>query len=353
MTVNARQTLDDHVVQNAEFAFTYSLEEARGNAALDVEGSLSLDLDIINATGSAKHLNNKNSSTIIKQPIGGTAQVNFSEDVEYLVESLNVSYSDAIAENVSNLDDARRLLPLSILDITLSREIRHLDTFLVTKAAAALRLGAATRFKLTDLMGHDVFQTSFPEIKQQISNVQTAFAVAETEFTQAARHLLPGLRDGTIEYNAKTSELRLAVSVFDQRIRIAEQFIAKNDNEACGLQARVASLLADGLESHLTGLKPQSLTAPAAPRRGLSFGSAAINRVKHPLQSKLESPPTPPSLKSTARKSVQLGLRSETATKRWPCRARALPFAFVPGPIFSRKDGAFPRTTPNEAFTEV
>jgi hypothetical protein len=61
--VNAKQTLDDHEVQNAEFTCSYSLDEARNHVALDVEGSLSLDLGIIKAIGSAKYLSNKKSST--------------------------------------------------------------------------------------------------------------------------------------------------------------------------------------------------------------------------------------------------------------------------------------------------
>jgi hypothetical protein len=60
----------------------------------------------------------------------------------------------------------------------------------------------------------DVFN-SFPAIKRQISNIQTAFGAAETEFTQAARRLLPELRDGTTNYNTKMSELQGAVSLFE------------------------------------------------------------------------------------------------------------------------------------------
>jgi hypothetical protein len=61
--VNAKQTLDDNEVQNAEFTCSYSLDEARNHVALDVEGSLSLDLGIIKAIGSAKYLSNKKLST--------------------------------------------------------------------------------------------------------------------------------------------------------------------------------------------------------------------------------------------------------------------------------------------------
>ena len=61
--VNAKQTLDERTVQNADFTSSCSLDEARNHVALDIESSLSLDLGLIKATGSAKYLNNKKSST--------------------------------------------------------------------------------------------------------------------------------------------------------------------------------------------------------------------------------------------------------------------------------------------------
>lgn len=44
--VNAKQELDEQKVQNADYNFSYSLEEALSNSSLNVEGSLSLDLNI-------------------------------------------------------------------------------------------------------------------------------------------------------------------------------------------------------------------------------------------------------------------------------------------------------------------
>ena len=60
--VNAVQKTDDIKVQNAEYRFTYSLDEARNDNSLDVEGSLALDLKMFSAEGSAKYLNEKKSS---------------------------------------------------------------------------------------------------------------------------------------------------------------------------------------------------------------------------------------------------------------------------------------------------
>ncbi|KAJ1323456.1 Down syndrome cell adhesion molecule-like protein 1 [Microdochium nivale] len=52
----------DELIQNADYKFSYSIEEARKNCLLDVEGSLSLDLKILSATGSAKYLSDSKSS---------------------------------------------------------------------------------------------------------------------------------------------------------------------------------------------------------------------------------------------------------------------------------------------------
>jgi hypothetical protein len=108
---------------------------------------------------------------IVKLPVGGTAKVEFSQESESVSEGLKISYSGAIAENASNLEDARRiaremptklrqqlntlyykLLPLTILDSTVNREIRNLDANLVTKTAAALKAGTLARLKLKDVV---------------------------------------------------------------------------------------------------------------------------------------------------------------------------------------------------------
>ncbi|KAJ5018167.1 Verrucotoxin subunit beta [Colletotrichum sp. SAR 10_99] len=57
--VNAKQELNEAQVQNADFVLSHSLEEARTNCSLDAEGSLSLDLKLFSATGSAKFLNDR------------------------------------------------------------------------------------------------------------------------------------------------------------------------------------------------------------------------------------------------------------------------------------------------------
>ncbi|KAK1775417.1 hypothetical protein QBC45DRAFT_335358 [Copromyces sp. CBS 386.78] len=60
--VNATQAVDDKKVQSADYRFTYSLDEARSDNSLNIEGSLALDLKAFSAEGSAKYLNEKKSS---------------------------------------------------------------------------------------------------------------------------------------------------------------------------------------------------------------------------------------------------------------------------------------------------
>jgi len=380
--VNAKQELDENKVQNADFNFSYSLEEARSNSSLNIEGSLSLDLKMFSATGSAKYLNDKKSSahearidvsctvvkrtrripqeilasmkyekylddprythfvaevveggnatlsfaqscsskeeakkitgelkiSIVKIPVSGSAKVEFDEMEEKKFESVRISYSGAMAENVSNLEDARRiakemptklakqcntlhytLLPLSVLDTKGNRLIRSLDAGLVTKTALALKAGATAGLKLKDLLEHEVFQKKFPGIRPQITNFQTAFSAAETEFQKAARRLLPELRDGTTDENAKVTELQAAIALFEQRTEFAEQFISRKETEANVLHGTVAALLDDKFEDHLGGLKPQSLVEGGVPRFLLSFGGPSIGRTRHPLQEALEA----------------------------------------------------------------
>ncbi|RYP73509.1 hypothetical protein DL770_007759 [Monosporascus sp. CRB-9-2] len=380
--VNAKQELDEQKVQNADFTFSYSLEEARSNSSLDVEGSLSLDLKLLSATGSAKYLNDKKSSayearidvsctivrrtrripqevlasmkygkylddprythfvaevveggsatlsfvqscssakeakkitgelkvSIVKIPVKGSAKVEFSEKDESVFENVKISYSGAMAENVSNLEDARRvagemptklakqlntlhytLLPLTVLYSKANRPIRSLDTGLVTKTAAALKAGTTAGLNLRDLAEQEVFQKQSPAIKRQILNFQTAFSAAENEFTKDARRLLPELRDGTTDEKAKITELQAVVALFQQRTEFAEQFITRKYTEAGVLRTTVATLLADNFENHLGRLTSQSLLDGGAPRLLLSFGGPSIGRANHPLQASIES----------------------------------------------------------------
>ncbi|EOA81113.1 hypothetical protein ACJQWK_07980 [Exserohilum turcicum] len=61
--VNAEQILPEQMVQNGDFTYSFSLDEARSDAALDAEGGLDLDLGMTKATGAAKYLNDGKSST--------------------------------------------------------------------------------------------------------------------------------------------------------------------------------------------------------------------------------------------------------------------------------------------------
>ena len=181
--VNTRQTLEEHTLQNGEFTYSTSLDEARNQAALDVEGALGLDLSMFKAAGSARYLDNNKTSTFeahvdvsctifrrtrrIPQEVlasmqherklddpqfthfvgevveGGSAILSFvqscssaenakkilgrlkakvmllsaagevnvdhSEDNDSSFEGIKISYSSAMAENVTNIEDAHRV----------------------------------------------------------------------------------------------------------------------------------------------------------------------------------------------------------------------------------------------------
>ncbi|KAK6361036.1 hypothetical protein TWF730_007151 [Orbilia blumenaviensis] len=379
--VNAKQNIDDEKIQNADFEFSYSLEESRKKSSLNVEGSLSLDLKILSATGSAKYLNDTKSSAyearvdvscnmvrrtrripqetlasmtyekylddsrythfvgevveggsatlsfaqscssaeeameltgelkvaMVKIPLSVDAKVEFSKEEQSKFENVKVSYSGAIAEKVVSLEDALRvagempeklkkqmntlsytLLPLTLLDSKVNRLIRSIDTGLVIKTAAALKAGTEAGLKLKDLVKEEIFQKKFPAIKRQISNFADAFSAAETEFTKTARRLLPELRDGSTDENAKITELQAAAALFQRRTEYAERFIRRKWAEATVLRETVATLLAAEFENHLDGFTTRSLI-DGTPRLLLSFGGPSIGCANHPLQASIES----------------------------------------------------------------
>ncbi|KAF3809460.1 hypothetical protein GCG54_00012741 [Colletotrichum gloeosporioides] len=246
--------------------------------------------------------------SVVNVPVSGGDKVEFSSKNEALFDDVKISYSGAIAENVSSLEDARRvagemprtlakqtnalsctLLPLSILDRKAGRIIRSLDSSLVTKTAAALKDGNMAGLMLRDLISKDLFQSEFPAIGRQISNFRDAFADAQNEFEQEARRLLPELRDGTKDENTNATALRAAVKLFRQHTWTTKRFIDKKSNEANVLETTLASLSAEKFENHLGALKVQSLTGGAAPRLFLSLGGLSIGMEKHPLQDLIES----------------------------------------------------------------
>ncbi len=129
--VNAKQELDEQSVQNAEFTYAFSLEEARKQAGLNVEGGLGLDLGMIKATGSAKYLNDNTmnlfearldvSCTIIRrtrripQEILASMQherkledLQFTHFVGEVVEGANATLS--FVQSCSSSDHARTIL---------------------------------------------------------------------------------------------------------------------------------------------------------------------------------------------------------------------------------------------------
>ncbi|KAL4726578.1 hypothetical protein ACLX1H_005465 [Fusarium chlamydosporum] len=380
--VNSEQTKDESKVQNAEFYYSTSIEDSRKKSALDVEGSLALDLKIIQATGSAKYLSDTKSSThearldasctvtrwtrripqetlssmkyhrtldnprfthfvaevveggsatislvrsasseeeakeiagdlkatLVGVPVNGSSKLEYKDVSDTNREKVRISYSGAIAENVSTWEDARRiatemptklakqtntlyykLLPVDLLDSNANRLIRSLDSGIVNRTAMTLKTGMAARLRLDELLQHEVLRNWFPKIKGQIRSLREAFLEGESDFTEAARRLLPELRDGTTDYSSKISKLRKAVSLFDQRVRIAEQFVDLKQKELEVLQSTVASMLGQGFQNHLGGLKPESLTTVCAPRVLLSFGGGQINRSRHMLEKRMQS----------------------------------------------------------------
>ncbi|KAI0420229.1 hypothetical protein F5X98DRAFT_361964 [Xylaria grammica] len=55
--------LEEDKLQNSQYSLSYSLQEARNNSSLNIEGSLGLDLGLFSAMGSAKYLNDNKSTT--------------------------------------------------------------------------------------------------------------------------------------------------------------------------------------------------------------------------------------------------------------------------------------------------
>ncbi|KAL5087851.1 hypothetical protein Trisim1_007502 [Trichoderma cf. simile WF8] len=380
--INGEMEIESGKVQNAEYMYSTSLEESRKNASLDAEGSLALDLKLVQATGSAKYLNNERSSTyearvdvscsivrytryipqetlasmkyakhletsdythfvaevdeggsatlsfvqscssseeaktisgklkatIMKMPISLEAEIKYSDEEKSQFNSTKISYHGAIAESVSNFDDACRvaaempttlmkqknalsykLLPLSVLNDAGSREIRKLDSKLVVETAATLDAGRLARLKLEELKQYELFQDSFPAIKSQVINIYIVFVQAETEMISAARQLLPELRNGKIAYDSKFKELQDAVRLFQQRTLFVEEFISKKQKESSLIASTIHTLLKIGFVNYLGEPMIQPLGNIDPPRLLLSLGGSILNKSEHPLQKSIEA----------------------------------------------------------------
>jgi hypothetical protein len=173
---------------------------------------------------------------IVSIPVSGSARVEFKEGSQKLMENVKISYSGAMAENVTSFEDAQRvakemplklmtqmntlkykLLPLSLLDSKANKLIRSIDTGLVNKTAETLKAGNEAVLALKEVAADEVFQKNFPSIRKQMSNFQNAFSAADTDFILQVRQLLPELRDGNTDANEKITELQQAVGLYSRR----------------------------------------------------------------------------------------------------------------------------------------
>ncbi|KAI2602271.1 hypothetical protein GGR54DRAFT_634137 [Hypoxylon sp. NC1633] len=271
-----------------------------GSAALTFARPCSSSEEVKNITSEMKVI-------IVKIPISGSENIEFSEEEKRFFESVSISYSGAGAESVVNLEYALhvaremptklakqlnplsyKLLPLSVLDSKANRLIRSLDASLVAETAEALKGGADTILSLKELGEQEMFKKQFPRIHAQILSFCKAFSAAETEFAKAARRLLPELRDGNNNENEKVTELRAAIALFEDRTSIAREYIDAKKTESSVLRTTVAELLAHGFEDHLDGYTSRSMIDGKGPRLLLSFGGSSIGKRKHPLQTALQ-----------------------------------------------------------------
>ncbi|KAH7303384.1 hypothetical protein B0I35DRAFT_365004 [Stachybotrys elegans] len=377
--VNTKQELDDKV-QNVEYTYTETIDEARRSIGLNMEGAIALDLGMIKAVGSAKYLNDTKSTshearvdvscTVIRRTRripqatlaamqfdskfdddrlthvvgevveGGTATLSFTqpcsseEEVKNVQgslkmalkclpitevdgdsklnnsshENVKVTYSGALIEQVTGIEDARRvaeempeklgeqlntlsfkLYPLDLLDGSARRHIRALDASLVSDVDAAIKSCRDTLLHLKELQELDVFRQSFPIIKDQIFNMESVFRSTMTNFENIARHLLPRLRDGVTDYDASFNEMRSALALFHQRLGIVCQFIRKKRTEADILTETISLLLTKGFENDLGAAKPPSKVVNGATRLLLSWSGKAISQAHHPLEMKVQA----------------------------------------------------------------
>ncbi|KAG8670725.1 hypothetical protein FPOAC1_003960 [Fusarium poae] len=378
--VNTKQEIADKV-QNAEYSYTETLDEARKSIGLNIEGAIALDLGIIKAVGSAKYLNDTKSTshearvdvscTVIRRTRripqetlatmqfegrlnddrfthfvgevveGGTATLSFiqscfsEEEVKKVQgslrmalkclpiaevggdyskldnvshESVKVTYSGALIEQVTSIEDACRvagempaklgeqlnslsfkLYPLDILDGSARHHIRALDDSLVNDVGAAIKYGRDTMLRLKELQELDVFKKTFPIIKDQIFNMEIVFRSVMTNLESIARRLLPRLRNGVTDYDASFNEIRSALTLFHQRLEIVHQFIRKKRTEAGVLAETISLLLTKGFENNLGAAKPQSMVVNDTTRLLLSWSGKATSQAYHPLEKKVQA----------------------------------------------------------------
>ncbi|KAA8494090.1 Neoverrucotoxin subunit beta [Porphyridium purpureum] len=240
--------------------------------------------------------------------MSGEARVGDRENDSTIFENIDVSCSGAFTEIVSTVDDvcrvaatiptkliqqtntlSFRLFPVALLDPSLSRDIRKLDTALVRDAAAALEAGKEVRRRLEELAKESsMVHKRFPDIKMQVENLHGEFTKAETEFTSKVCGLLPELRDNRSPLLSKSGELEHAVALYKQRTSYAAQFIDVKVKEAKVLQATVSELLDDGFENLLAdGTETLSMVGPQTLMLLLSLCCSEITRTTHPLQNRM------------------------------------------------------------------
>lgn len=225
-------------------------------------------------------------------------------------DNIDISYSGAFAETirVRTIEEALnlvgdmpkmvkqqmntlwyKLMPLSLLDKTVYRAIREVDSTTVQRITMALKEGKEVRLRLGDLEEHGRLWKSFPSIQSQMSNMFHAFCAADAGFTMTARRLLPELRDGDTDFASKNGELLSAAAWFERQIQVATNFISAKRAEEDILSKTIEPLLADSFEDYLTNQVPLSIVSDGPPLLLLSLGGKELSSTRHQLQAVLES----------------------------------------------------------------
>lgn len=188
--VNAIQATDDKKVQNADYRFTYSIDEARTDNSLNIEGSLALDLKAFSAEGSAKYLSEKKTSKHEAR--------------------LNVS---------CNIERRTRRIPMEVLS-RMSYE-KHLDNPLYTHFVAEVVEGAsATLTFARSCSSEEEAKEISGKLKIKVVSIPVSGS-AQVDFKEGTKELMENVK---ISYSGAMAE---NVASFEDAQRVAKEMPSK------------------------------------------------------------------------------------------------------------------------------
>lgn len=239
----------------------------------------------------------------------GEVNLRHNTEDDCKTESLQINVEGAIDKSIGTFEEAAdvgrklpeqlqslnntlrvRLLPVSLVDLSVGRTVRALDDSIVTQVASVLEAANSMVDNVSSLqnMEHLVF---YPNLKKQVIGFSAEFNRCFLEFRQSVRKILGKLKQGSDDDGLLVSDLDKKLSFMKRTISISQEFVSKKLIEGGKLSDTLKALETAGLQNCFKIVtEDQSLVLQSNPMHlSLNICGEGLKVTCHPLEKALKN----------------------------------------------------------------